>query len=137
MRRLVPCLLLALGLVALAPTPSARAQEVKEIALAQQFGAIFIPLMAMENMGLIEKQAAARGLGELKVTWAKMAGPSVMVDAIISGDDKAARQIAADQIHASQHMVLDALLASPSLLSTNVVVFPAAPPAPGRTRPRR
>ncbi len=86
MRRLVPCLLLALGLVALAPTPSARAQEVKEIALAQQFGAIFIPLMAMENMGLIEKQAAARGLGELKVTWAKMAGPSVMVDAIISGN---------------------------------------------------
>ena len=65
MRRLVPCLLLALGLVALAPTPSARAQEVKEIALAQQFGAIFIPLMAMENMSLIVKQAAPRGLGGL------------------------------------------------------------------------
>jgi hypothetical protein len=34
----------------------------------------------------IEKQAAARGIGDLKINWAKMAGPSVMVDAIISGN---------------------------------------------------
>jgi hypothetical protein len=37
----------------------AASQEVKEIAVAQQFGAIFILLMAMENMQLIEKQAQA------------------------------------------------------------------------------
>jgi DNA-binding GntR family transcriptional regulator len=55
-----------------------------------------------------------------------------LVHSIISGDDRAARQIAADQIHASQRMVLDALLASPSLLSTNVVAFPTAPPATSR-----
>src|SRR5215470_15149312 len=66
-------------------TPAA-AEEVKEIALAQQFGAIFIPLMAMEQMQLIEKQARARGVGDLKVSWAKLAGPSVMVDAILSGN---------------------------------------------------
>jgi DNA-binding GntR family transcriptional regulator len=54
-----------------------------------------------------------------------------LVHAIISGDEKAARTIAADQIHASRRMVLDALLASPSLLSTNVVVFPAAAPSRG------
>ena len=83
-RRLLPCLMLALAATLYAP--AARAQEVKEIALAQQFGAIFIPLMAMENMGLIEKQAKAAGIGDLKVSWAKMAGPSVMVDAIISGN---------------------------------------------------
>src|SRR5215510_12680510 len=64
-------------------TPAA-GQEVKEIAVAQQFGAIFIPLMAMENLQLIEKQAQARGLADLKVSWAKLAGPSVMVDAILS-----------------------------------------------------
>jgi NitT/TauT family transport system substrate-binding protein len=40
----------------------------------------------MENLQLIEKQAAARGIGDLKINWAKMAGPSVMVDAIISGN---------------------------------------------------
>jgi NitT/TauT family transport system substrate-binding protein len=86
MRRVSACLLLALFVGASAPGPQARAQEVKEIALAQQFGAIFIPLMAMENLKLIEKQAAAQGIGDLKVNWAKMAGPAVMVDAIISGN---------------------------------------------------
>ena len=78
---------LAVGVVLLAGRFSpAASQEVKEIAVAQQFGAIFIPLMAMENMQLIEKQAQARGIGDLKVNWAKLAGPSVMVDAILSGN---------------------------------------------------
>jgi NitT/TauT family transport system substrate-binding protein len=85
MRRAVLCLLLAMTVIAAGkPASTAQAQEIKEITLAQQFGAIFIPLMAMENMQLIEKQAAAQGLGDIKVNWAKMAGPSVMVDAIIS-----------------------------------------------------
>src|SRR5262245_15735241 len=77
----------AMGVVLLAGrfTPAA-GQEVKEIAVAQQFGAIFIPLMAMENLRLIEKQASARGIGDLKVNWSKLAGPSVMVDAILSGN---------------------------------------------------
>jgi NitT/TauT family transport system substrate-binding protein len=86
MRRAVLCLVLALAMIALKPAAKAEAQEIKEITLAQQFGAIFIPLMAMENLQLIEKQAAAQGIGDLKVNWAKMAGPSVMVDAIISGN---------------------------------------------------
>jgi NitT/TauT family transport system substrate-binding protein len=83
---MLPCLLLAVATIAGAPSTGARAQEIKEIALAQQFGAIFIPLMAMENLQLIEKQAAAQGVSDLKVNWAKLAGPSVMVDAIISGN---------------------------------------------------
>ena len=66
-------------------TAQAAAKEVSEINLSQQFGAIFLPLMVMEKDKLIEKQAAARGLGEVKVNWAKVAGPSVMVDMIISG----------------------------------------------------
>ena len=87
MRRAVLCLLSTVAMiVAGKPAPAARAQQIKEITLAQQFGAIFIPLMAMENMQLIEKQAIAHGIGDIKVNWAKMAGPSVMVDAIISGN---------------------------------------------------
>ncbi len=85
MRRMMLSLVAAACAAATSVAP-ARAQEVKEIALAQQFGAIFIPLMAMENLKLIEKHAAAQGVGDLKVNWAKMAGPSVMVDAIISGN---------------------------------------------------
>src|SRR5262245_62272297 len=85
MRQVAFALTLGVALLAGRFTPSA-GQEVKEIAVAQQFGAIFIPLMAMERMQLIEKQAQARGIGDLKVSWAKLAGPSVMVDAILSGN---------------------------------------------------
>jgi NitT/TauT family transport system substrate-binding protein len=75
------------AVVALATTSAVPVRaEVSEINLAQQFGAIFIPLMAMESDKLVEKEAAARGMPNLKVNWTKMAGPSVMVDAIISGN---------------------------------------------------
>ena len=86
MRRLALSLMLISVLIAGGRSTPAAAQEVKEIAIAQQFGAIFIPLMAMENLQLVEKQATARGIGDVKVTWAKLAGPSVMVDAILSGN---------------------------------------------------
>ena len=56
--------------------------------------------------------------------------------AIVSGDDKAAREIAVSQIRNSQKMVLDALLASPRLLSTNVVEDTARPKVAARTRKR-
>ena len=85
-RRLALSLMLIVALIAGGRSTPAAAQEVKEIAIAQQFGAIFIPLMAMENLQLVEKQATARGIGDVKVTWAKLAGPSVMVDAILSGN---------------------------------------------------
>ena len=40
--------------------------------------------MVMERQGLIEKHAAAAGLAGMKVVWAKVAGPSVMNDGLIS-----------------------------------------------------
>jgi len=58
--------------------------EVGEVRLARQFGAIYLPIMVMEHQKLIEKQAAADGLGDLKVTWAQFAGPAGMVDAMLS-----------------------------------------------------
>src|SRR6185437_11827049 len=78
-------LVVAAALLAALGNQTARA-EVSEINLAQQFGAIFLPLMAMEHDKLIEKEAATRGMPNLKVNWTKMAGPSVMVDAMISGN---------------------------------------------------
>jgi NitT/TauT family transport system substrate-binding protein len=74
---------LAAALIALAPA-LARA-EVNEIALAQQFGIAFMPLMQMEHDHLIEKHAVKEGLPEPKVSWAKVAGPSVMNDGLLSG----------------------------------------------------
>jgi NitT/TauT family transport system substrate-binding protein len=70
--------------VLLASVTGARA-EVSEITIAQQYGVSFLPLMVMERQALAEKHAKAAGLGTLKVEWAKVAGPSVMNDGLISG----------------------------------------------------
>jgi NitT/TauT family transport system substrate-binding protein len=61
------------------------AAESREIAVAQQYGVSFLPLMVMEREKLVEKHANAAGLGEIKVTWVKVAGPSMMNDGMISG----------------------------------------------------
>jgi NitT/TauT family transport system substrate-binding protein len=63
---------------------SARA-DVSEINVAQQYGVSFLPLMVMERDKLVEKHAKAEGLGDVKVNWVKVAGPSVMNDGVISG----------------------------------------------------
>ena len=58
--------------------------EVGEITVAQQYGVSFLPLMIMQADRLVEKHAAAAGIKDLKVNWAKLAGPSAMNDGLIS-----------------------------------------------------
>ena len=72
------------GALPFATATNARA-EVSEITVAQQYGVSFLPLMVMEKQGLVEKHAAKAGLADLKVNWAKVAGPSVMNDGLIAG----------------------------------------------------
>ena len=71
-----------LACVALVSLP-ARA-EMAEIAVAQQYGIGYLPLMLMEEKKLIEKHARAAGV-DVKVGWAKFAGGNVMNDALLSG----------------------------------------------------
>ena len=59
--------------------------EVSEITIAQQYGVSFLPLMVMEKFSLVEKHAKQLGLDGISVKWAKVAGPSVMNDGLISG----------------------------------------------------
>jgi NitT/TauT family transport system substrate-binding protein len=59
--------------------------EVKEVRLAQQFGINYLPLTIMRTEKLIEKHAAASGLGDVKVTWLKFGGSNSINDALISG----------------------------------------------------
>jgi len=59
--------------------------EVDEIHAAQQFGLSYLALMMMEDGKLVEQQAKAMGLGDVKVTWAKLGGPGAMNDALLSG----------------------------------------------------
>ncbi len=61
------------------------AAELSEMSVAQQYGVSFLPLMVMERDKLVEKHARAAGLGEVKVSWVSVAGPSVMNDGVISG----------------------------------------------------
>ena len=76
---------LACALAAAAIYANGAQAEVNEISVAQQYGVSFLPLMLMERGKLIEKHAAAAGLGDIKVSWAKVAGPSAMNDGLISG----------------------------------------------------
>jgi NitT/TauT family transport system substrate-binding protein len=74
---------LSLAALYLVPLP-ARA-EVSEIHIAQQYGLAYLPLMEMEANHLIEKQAAAVGLGKVTVKWTHFSGGSAMNDALLSG----------------------------------------------------
>jgi NitT/TauT family transport system substrate-binding protein len=76
-RVLVTLLLLAVA----APA----AAEMSELSVAQQYGVSFLPLMVMERDKLVERHAKSAGLGEVKMNWVSVAGPSVMNDGVISG----------------------------------------------------
>jgi NitT/TauT family transport system substrate-binding protein len=69
---------------AVQPVPQARA-EVSEVAFAQQFGIAFLPIMVLEDQKLVEKHTAAAGLAGVKASFMKVAGPAVMVDALLAG----------------------------------------------------
>ena len=43
--------------------------EVAEVRISRGFGVLYLPLMVMESEKLLEKQAKAAGLGEVKVNY--------------------------------------------------------------------
>jgi len=73
----------AIAIAAAAFAGGARA-EIAELAVAQQYGISYLPLMLMEEQKLIEKHAKEAGL-DVKLTWARFAGGNVMNDALLSG----------------------------------------------------
>ena len=75
----------AVMLTVVAASSGARA-EVAEVSIAKQYGAIYLPIMVMEHQGLVEKHLAAQGLKDTKVAWPQFSGPSVIVDAFLSGN---------------------------------------------------
>lgn len=80
MTRIVAALLAA-ALIA----PIAARAEVEEIKIPRGAGGVgFLPLLMMEQKGLVEQEAQKRGI-KLKATWIKMGGPSVVNDMLISG----------------------------------------------------
>ena len=59
--------------------------EVNEVHMSKQFGLPYLPMMVIESQKLIEKNAAAAGLSEVKTTWTQRAGPAAELDALLAG----------------------------------------------------
>ena len=78
MKKLFPLLLILVG-------GRAALAETNEIRCAQQYGTSYLALMLMQDQKLIEKHAKQAGLGDVKVTWAKLGGPGAMNDALLPG----------------------------------------------------
>ena len=58
--------------------------EQAELRIAKQYGLGYLQMMVMEDQKIIEKNAKAAGLGDLKVTWATFRSSDVMNDALLS-----------------------------------------------------
>ena len=105
---------------------SAANAEVSHITVAREFGISYLPLMIMQDHHLIQKQAAARGIKDLKVTWSKFAGGNVMNEALLSGSLQFASGGVAPMVIAWARTrgnydikVVSALNSMPLLLNTN------------------
>ena len=66
------------------PVPG-RADEVGAVAIARQPSLGHLPLMLMEEQGLLQKAAAARGVAGLQARYLTLAGGAAMNDALLSG----------------------------------------------------
>ncbi|HEX9399387.1 MAG TPA: ABC transporter substrate-binding protein [Anaeromyxobacter sp.] len=83
MNRVASKLLALAALAALATPPATRAEQA-EIRIAKQFGLGYLPLVVLEEQRLVEKRAAAAGLGDVKVSWVTLSGGPAASDALLS-----------------------------------------------------
>ena len=66
--------------------PGAGSAETDVIRIPRGAGGVgFLPLLVMEQHGLIEKQARALGEDKLRAEWLKLGGPAVVNDLLLSG----------------------------------------------------
>ena len=83
LRRLAVALCVAGGFALTALTAHA---EQSELRVAKQYGLGYLQMMVLEDQKLVEKNAQAAGLGDVKVTWATFRSSDVMNDALLSGN---------------------------------------------------
>src|SRR5882672_11371528 len=74
----------ALGAIVATGTSAARA-ETGELRVSKGFGIHYLPLYIMEKLKLVEKHAAAAGLGDVKVSYRVIDGGNVINDAMLAG----------------------------------------------------
>jgi NitT/TauT family transport system substrate-binding protein len=59
--------------------------EVNEVRMSKQFGLPYLPMIVIEAQQLIETNAKAAGLSEVKTSWTQRAGPAAELDALLAG----------------------------------------------------
>ena len=74
----------AAAVMLVAAPPAARA-EAKELRISRGFGIHYLPMYILEKQKLVEKHAAAAGLGEIKISYRAIDGGNVINDAMLSG----------------------------------------------------
>src|SRR6267142_6557062 len=72
------------ALACLAATSAAQA-ETGELRVSKGFGIHYMPLYIMEKLRLVEKHAAAAGLGDVKVSYRVIDGGNIINDAMLAG----------------------------------------------------
>jgi NitT/TauT family transport system substrate-binding protein len=60
--------------------------ETGELRITKQPSIIYMPLVLMEQQKLVEKHAAAAGLGDLKVSWTTFSSGGAATEALLSGN---------------------------------------------------
>jgi NitT/TauT family transport system substrate-binding protein len=76
----------ALAVPALAVPSLARAEELREVRIAKQFGISYLPLTVMEDRRLVEKHGREQGLPDLRATWVQFSNGAPINDALIGGN---------------------------------------------------
>jgi NitT/TauT family transport system substrate-binding protein len=74
-----------LALVAMLALAGGARAEVAEVRISRGFGIHYLPMFVIEQQKLIEKHAAAAGLGPVKVGWHAIDGGNQINDAMLSG----------------------------------------------------
>lgn len=59
--------------------------EASEVRISHGYGILYLPIMVMASEHLLEKQAKAAGLGDVKVSYRILDGGNVINDAMLSG----------------------------------------------------
>lgn len=79
--RFVQCLALVTSLT----VPVSAGAEVNQLRISRGFGAAYLPLYVMEVQGLVQKHAAAAGLGDINVDYLLIDGGNHINDAMLAG----------------------------------------------------
>jgi len=76
----------AAGALAMACLSAPARAESNEVRFAQQFGLLYLPMHVVVGEKLVQKHAKKAGLGEIKVSMAKLSGGAAVNQALISGN---------------------------------------------------